>query len=279
MDIAYFPKALAANAQPVIEAMCVALQARGHRIVTDTLDADAAIIWSMLWAGRMRDNQNIFQHYRAANRPVLVLEVGCLRRGVLWKVGVNGVGSRQCLASGGGPSRPSLLGLTPRPWQQRRGSDIVICLQRSQSQQWHNMPAPEQWVSQIIQELRTYSDRRIVVRPHPRQRLRGVVADCEIQTPVLHAGSYDDFDFDAALRRAWAVVNFNSHPGIQSVIQGVPAFVDRSSLAAPVANLDLSAIMDPLMPDRDAWFEDLAWTEFSVDEIRRGMPLDRLVLA
>lgn len=279
MDIAWFPNNIAQNGHTVIEAMITALQARGHRIVANSLDADAAVIWSMLWAGRMRGNQDIFQQYRARNRPVIVLEVGCLRRGVLWKVGVNGVSSRQCLATSGGPGRSSLLGLALRPWQSRRGSDIMICLQRTQSQQWHGMPDQEQWVLDVIRELRSHTDRHIIVRPHPRQRLRCALPDCEIQLPVLHTGTYDDFDFDMALTRAWAVINFNSHPGTQSVIQGIPAFVDQSSVAAPVANLDLASIEDPWLPDRDTWFEDLSWTEFSIDEIRRGMPLDRLVLA
>ena len=279
MDIAWFPNNIAQNGHVVIEAMITALRARGHGIVTNSLDADAAVIWSMLWAGRMRGNQDIFQHYRARNQPVIVLEVGCLRRGVLWKVGVNGVSSWQCLATAGGPARSSLLGMTLQPWQQHRGRDIMICLQRTQSQQWHGMPDQQQWISDVVREVRRHTDRPIVVRPHPRQRLRFELPDCEIQTPLLCTGTYDDFDFDAALKRAWAVINFNSHPGTQSVIQGIPAFVDQSSMAAPVANLDLVKIEDPRMPDREAWFENLMWTEYSLDEIRRGMPLDRLVLA
>lgn len=279
MDIAWFPNNIAQNGHAVIEAMITALRARGHGIVTNSLDADAAVIWSMLWAGRMRGNQDIFQHYRARNRPVIVLEVGCLRRGVLWKVGINGVSSWQNLATAGGPARSSLLGMTLQPWQHHRGRDIMICLQRTQSQQWHGMPDQQQWISDVVREVRRHTDRPIVVRPHPRQRLRYTVPDCEIHTPMLCTGTYDDFDFDAALKRAWTVINYNSHPGTQSVIQGIPAFVDQSSVAAPVANLDLARIEDPQMPDRDAWFEDLMWTEFSLDEIRRGMPLDRLVLA
>lgn len=279
MDIAWFPNNIAQNGHAVVDAMITALQARGHGIVTNSLDADAAVIWSMLWAGRMRGNQDIFQHYRARNRPVIVLEVGCLRRGVLWKVGINGVSSWQYLATGNGSARLSMLGMTLQPWQQHRGSDIIICLQRTQSHQWHGMPDQQQWISDVVHEVRRHTDRPIVVRPHPRQRLRCILPDCEIQTPMPRTDTYDDFDFDAALKRAWAVINFNSHPGTQSVIQGIPAFVDQSSVAAPVANLDLAAINDPCMPDRETWFENLAWTEFSVDEIRRGMPLDRLVLA
>jgi len=279
MDIAWFPNNIAHNGHPVMAAMITALQARGHCMIADTLTADAAVIWSMLWAGRMRGNREIFQHYRAIDRPVIVIEVGCLQRGILWKVGVNGTLPRPCLAAAGGPGRASLLGMKMRPWRKDRGEAVMLCLQRTQSQQWQTMPSVEEWIKEILDQVRVHTDRPIIVRPHPRQRLRDIPSHWHVQLPLHQSGTYDDFDFDRSLDAAWAVINFNSHPGIQSVIQGVPAFVDATSLAAPVANLDLSKINDPAMPDRESWFEDLAWTEFSVEEIRRGVPLDRLCLS
>ena len=89
--------------------------------------------------------------------------------------------------------------------------------------------------------------------------------------------SYDSFDFGRALNNAWAVVNWNSNPGVESVIAGVPAFVGESSLAAPVANLNLADIEKPLRPDRQQWLNDLAYTEWTVNEIAQGIPFDLLL--
>jgi hypothetical protein len=50
-------------------------------------------------------------------------------------------------------------------------------------------------------------------------------------------------------------------------------------LAAAVSNSDFAFIENPKMPDREAWFDDLTWTEFTVDEIRQGLPLDHLQFA
>jgi hypothetical protein len=55
--------------------------------------------------------------------------------------------------------------------------------------------------------------------------------------------------------------------------------VGSNSLAADVGNSDFGLIENPKMPDREAWFDDLVWTEFTVDEIRRGVPLDNLSFA
>jgi hypothetical protein len=62
------------------------------------------------------------------------------------------------------------------------------------------------------------------------------------------------------------------------VLSGVPAFVNSTSLAASVGNLDLSAINNPARPDRTAWLEQLAHTEWYAEEIASGLPLGRLLL-
>jgi hypothetical protein len=73
-------------------------------------------------------------------------------------------------------------------------------------------------------------------------------------------------------------ISYSSNPGIHSVIEGVPVFVSPSSLAYDVANdIDfLHDIEQPMMPERTQWLNDYAWTEFTIDEISQGIPLNRL---
>jgi hypothetical protein len=78
-------------------------------------------------------------------------------------------------------------------------------------------------------------------------------------------------------KAAWAVINYSSNPGIQSVIQGIPTFVDDKSLASPVANTDLSLIENPNRPDRTQWLNDLAWTEWTIEEMKKGIPQQLLI--
>jgi hypothetical protein len=90
----------------------------------------------------------------------------------------------------------------------------------------------------------------------------------------LITGTYDDFDL--RFNGVWATVSWNSNPGIHSVIAGVPAIVGTDSLAYDVAEHDLSNIENPAMPNRTQWLNDYAWTEFTVEEIAQGLPLDML---
>jgi hypothetical protein len=167
------------------------------------------------------------------------------------------------------------LGIELQPWQ-TSGNNIVIACQRADSEQWQGQPALHQWLSQTVTTIKKHSDRPIVVRSHPRQRLQHIEG-CVYETPQSVINTYDSFDFDRSLKNAWCVVNWNSGPGSQAVINGVPSFVGPTSLAAPVANIDLTQIENPLRPDRDQWLNHLAHTEWTTQEIATGLPLRSLL--
>jgi hypothetical protein len=139
------------------------------------------------------------------------------------------------------------------------------------------MPNLSQWVVETIKEIRKYSDRKIVIRPHPRcpiapveNQFKNVIK----QLPIKRAGTYDDYDirFD----NAHAVVSWTSNPGIRAVINGYPVFTGPNSLAQPVANHTLTDIEIPQMPDRRQWLNDYAHTEWTIQEISKGLPLKYL---
>jgi len=265
----------AKNSAPVFAAFCRGLARLGFDYASHDMDADVAVIWSTVWAGRMRSNYTVWQQYRRTARPVVVLEVGMLQRGATWKVGVNGTGQGAYPDHDLDSDRPAKLNLDLAAWREP-GSDVLICLQRNDSEQWHGQPSTDQWLAQTISTLRSVTDRPIAVRAHPRQRVT-VPQGCRSNMPLRVAGTYDDFDFASQLRTVWAVVNHNSGPGSQAIMLGVPAFVDRSSLAAPVGNLDISGIETPRRPDRESWLINLCHTEWTVTEIDQGIPIQRLL--
>jgi hypothetical protein len=238
--------------------------------------ADVAVIWSQLWHGRMKHNQGVWGAFRNSNRPVVVVEVGMLRRGGTWKLGVNGTGNNAYYGDELIPGRAAQLRLETQPWS-NAGYNIVIAAQRSDSEQWAGQPPTVAWLTETANTIKKYTDRPIVIRPHPRQRISNIPG-CVIEMPRPIQGTYDSFDYDRCLSTAWAVVNHNSGPGSLAVLNGVPAFVHASSLAAPVGNTDLSAINNPSRPDRTAWLERLAHTEWYTEEIASGLPLKRLLL-
>lgn len=275
MRFGIFDKFGALNSAPVFDAFCQGLDQLGFQYASHDVSADVAVIWSVVWAGRMKRNQEIWTQFRNSNRPVIVLEVGALKRGSTWKIGVNGIGRGCYDFKNLDQNRPKKLGLTMLPWKEN-GQHIVIALQRSDSYQWIKQPPMESWLETVCKELRLYTDRPIVIRQHPRQKC-AIPMGYAIDAPEKLPDTYDDFNLIDSIQNAWAVINHNSGLGVQSIMSGVPAFVDVTSLAYPVANRDFGKIEQPRRPERDQWIIEISHTEWSTQEIAEGQPLRRLL--
>lgn len=276
MRVGIFDQYGALNSAPVFAAIRAGLDQLGIKHCSMDSSADVAVIWSMLWAGRMKPNQQIWELYQSTGRPVIVAEVGMLRRGFTWKLGINGTGLTADYGKDLIPDRAKKLGIDAKSWT-NSGYNIVVACQRSDSEQWAGQPPTIAWLTETARKIRQHSDKPIVIRPHPRQRIANIPG-CVIESPQPIPGTYDSFNYNNCLKSAWAVVNYNSGPGPQAVLNGVPAFVGASSLAAPVGNQDLADIENPLRPDRTQWIEQLAHTEWTIPEIESGLPLKRLLI-
>ena len=276
--MAYFPSQCAQNSGPVMQAMLDSLHAAGIVTQKNSWDADAVIIWSVLWAGRMAANQAVWNHYRSLGRPVIIIDVGALYRGETWKVALNSVtatgyyGHTENLDW----DRPRRLGIS-LAINVTRNPRIVIAAQHARSQQVVGLASMEGWVVDQVQRLRSVTDRPIVVRPHPRSPLdsAGLVhlpADVIIEQPQKIANSYDSYNlaFDCH-----AIINHNSGPGIQAALAGTRPMVDSTSLAHAVS-IDLHDIEQPYTADRDQWLVEICHTEYTVEEIKKGQWLQRL---
>lgn len=272
MKIAYFPAQVALNGAPVMNALLDCLQAAGHDTHENSWTADAAVIWSVLWSGRMAPNQAVYAHYRGQNKPVIVVEVGALYRGNTWKISVNNVTAEGYYGHMDNLDwdRPRKLKISLATQAVTR-PEIVVALQHVKSLQVAAIADMTQWVHDTVALIKHYTDRPVVIRPHPRCSVPlppGVI----VQQPQKLANSYDSYDmhFDCH-----AVVNHNSGPGIQAAIAGVRPLVDASSLAHPVS-INWDQIEQPYTVDRDLWLAQICHTEYTVNEIQQGLWLKRI---
>ena len=278
----------ALNSKPVFEAFAQSVVDAGHtviynepyRVMNHYNNYDVAVIWSVLWNGRMSKNKQVWDINRNNNRPVIVLEVGGIKRGTTWKVGLNGINRNADFGvdCNSDSNRAHQQGLTLKPWR-TDGEYILLCGQHEQSEQWRNMPRMSDWIMSTINEIQKHTDRTIVFRPHPRCSLPSIEHEFKNvirKDPVKIGGTYDDFDM--GFSNVHCTISYSSNPGIHSVIAGVPSFVSTHSLVYDVANdIDfLHDIENPVMPDRQQWLNNYAWTEFTIEEISQGVPLKRL---
>ena len=281
MKIAIFPDYGSLNSKPVFEAFIQHLKDKNEKIQINQWDntTDVAVIWSVLWRGRMEQNRKIWDEFKAQGKPVVVLEVGGIKRNLSWKIGINGINRDADFANQTfDNTRWPLFKIDMQPWKQS-GNVIVICGQHNNSQQWQGLPKMHKWLQQQVREIRKYTDKPILVRPHPRDPINISIDEfknIKIAQPKRDWSTYDDTDFKKVLKSTWAVVNHSSNPAMEAVFSGIPVFVSQSSLCFEVGNHGYADINKPAMPNRQAWANRLAYTEWFLDEIREGKPWSRI---
>jgi hypothetical protein len=259
----------ALNSKPVFDAFEQGLKSLGHEVV-NTPDG-IPVIWSVLWNGRMAHNERIYQNHC----PIVIIEVGNLRRGETWRVSLNHINGLGKFGNHGDldPERPKKLGVKLGTVKEDRRPEIMIATQHQRSLQWQGQPTMIDWVYSTVEQIRQHSDRKIIVRPHPRSPISLDIPGVEVGLPRQISGTYDDFDIDY---NCHCVVNHNSGPAVQAAIHGTPIICDSSSLASEISSR-FEDIETAKLPDREDWFLKLCHTEWTVSEIAQGIPMQRLM--
>jgi len=280
MKISVYTKFGPINSKKVFDAFIESLKNAGDEVqLNEDKNSDVTVIWSVLWQGRMIGYQKIWNECQNKNKPVVVLEVGGIKRNETFKVGINGVNREADFANENvAEERWKKFNIELKPWQST-GDTIIICGQHHRSHQWRNNPSMNVWFEQQINEIRKYTDRPILVRPHPRNPIGLDTTkwkNVSYNQPQRDHMTIDDTDFNKKLENAWAVVNYSSNPAMQSVFNGVPVFVSEASLSYDVGNTTLANINNPSKPGRQTWANRLAYTEWTTEEIKQGLPWKRI---
>ena len=263
----------ALNSVPVFDAFEQGLRLLGHDIVSD--NEDIPVIWSVLWYGRMAANRAIYEKCIRENKPIIIIEVGNLKRNVTWRISLNHINNLGIFGNTDhlDLDRPTKLGAVLSPISPHRRGEILIATQHECSLQWAGMPTMRAWTENTISEIKKYTNRRIIVRPHPRSPFPVKIPGVLLDSPKRVPNTYDDFNI---FYNYHCVVNYNSGPAVQAAMAGVPIICDSSSLAGELSS-KLENIENVSLPDRTEWFLKLCHTEWTVDEIAKGIPLQRLL--
>jgi hypothetical protein len=160
------------------------------------------------------------------------------------------------------------LGISLKPWRST-GNHILICLQRNGGWSMGGLDVLT-WMDNIINTIKKYSNRHIVVRSHPGDKK--IKRFLQIKHKNVSLSTKERLIDD--LVGAWATVVYNSSPSVASLIEGVPSFLTdpnpQQSQSFGVANTDISQIENPLMPDRQQWIEKLSMCHWNFDELKNG---------
>jgi hypothetical protein len=155
------------------------------------------------------------------------------------------------------------------------GDHILLCLQRNGGWSMGSVDVQD-WAIKTIAMLRQYTDRPIVIRPHPgdkasKEYLNPASPKCKIKfSKDIRLSNNVNLVDD--LKNCWAAVNYNSSPVVGAAIEGIPIFVSdlEKSQCTDVSNNDLSQIENPIMPNRQPWVERLSMFHWNFEELKSG---------
>lgn len=158
------------------------------------------------------------------------------------------------------PERFNEFGIDIKPWRDE-GRHILVVGMSAKAAGAEGLLA-ESWERETIARLRTLSKRPIVYRPKPNwlgaRRIPG-------------ASFEKEQSLDEAFRDCHVVVAHHSNVAVDALMAGVPC-ICPGGVASRLSSHRLEDVESPLMPDgRYQWACDLAWTQFSVEEIESGV--------
>lgn len=251
------------------DAFLSGLAAAGYEVHDRAPDAgrpgDALLIWNRYGAV-----EQIADRFEAEGGTVIVAENGYINGrhdgGWYYALAIHGHnGSGQWHV--GGPERWEALGVNLKPWR-TGGEHILVAPNRSFGMRGFIMP--QNWGENATETLRGLTRREVRLRLHPGNGKPAVPLERDLD-------------------RAHCVVIWSSSVGVKALIEGIPVVCCAPWWICKKATLPLdaygAAIDSPIAFQcdesmdmiRQYAMEDLAWAQWSVQEIASGEPFRHLL--
>lgn len=219
---------------------------------------DAAIFW-----GYVLTLQAVMAGFNEAKKAPVYLDLAYWDRGNSYKVSV---GARHPTAYfqkvKHGSDRRKRYGIEPVPFA--KDGKIILLAGMSVKGAWAEKEGDfGYYETQVVEELRKYTDRPIVYRP----KSKGVSAGIPGTKLSLMSEPLAPL-----LRKSWAVVTRHSNVAVDGLVVGVPAFA-KAGVASAVGLQDLSKIETPYYPDDgvlEQFLNDVAYCQWSEQELKDG---------
>lgn len=240
---------------------------RKHRVICDLYsdnDQPQGIQCGVTWGIK---RPKVSSHLQQIFADQLILERGYIGDRHRWtSCGFNGLNGRaDFLYSHTNARRADLFRDALKPYKENRGEYILIMGQVPTDASVFFIGF-HQWLSNTIQQLSSITDRPIFYRPHPLDK-----------NPIIPNAKVLSGDLESAIHGAHCVVTLNSNSGVDSILAGIPTIsMDMGSMVYSITDHDLHSVVAPKTYDRTDWINNMAYTQWTLDEIRKGDTWDHL---
>ncbi len=146
--------------------------------------------------------------------------------------------------------------VTPREYT--RGTKILVCPSSETMTRYVTGAGVEMWLTMTLGALSRLTDRPIEVRRKPRAN--GTSGPAAATIP-----------FEEQAQDTHCVITCISLAAIDAQLMGIPTICHPASFAADISSTSLEDIENPRCIDRQQWFNNLAYSQFTQDEIAQGL--------
>tara|TARA_R110000824_G_scaffold398019_1_gene601427 strand:+ start:2972 stop:3988 length:1017 start_codon:yes stop_codon:yes gene_type:complete len=234
-----------------------------------------------------------------SKKPRMILDCGLLRdhrkkeyEDRYFSIGVNGVKGRASFYNENSPG-DRWKNRKIRIKERRQSGDHILVVGQThygaglahvgtESDPMANMwTDPTDYYENMVRRIREYTDRPILFRTHPigdkeiRNRIRPPegIKNLTISDALSHKIEED-------LKNAWCTITRTSNGAIDSILEGVPVITeDPVCMSYDVSEHSIKNIEHPFYPSmrqRSQWLYNLAYAEWSLEEMKQGLPWQHL---
>lgn len=217
---------------------------------------------------------SISNHQKSINSPLLCIDDGVFstwqRRShgaiVAMRLGVgNPIGTGEYFNKNKSDDRWQMLkeefNIQEQPW--KTDGPILVCMNANTGWGYDETTPFHVWASRQIKKIKKHTDRKIILRPHPR-------GSAQIEEIAKKYGCGIDYtdDMQASIANAYACIIHSSSASIESIVLGTHVFIgSEEAMGYEVCNTDLSKIESPRLFDRTKWFNDISYTTWLPSEM------------
>jgi len=203
------------------------------------------------------------------NKPRIILDRGFVSAPDYFSVCINEIKRLGLLHTANSPSdRWGKLDISPPQWR-TDGNHVLVIGQNehgtgTQSIRQRGMSFLD-WSNKTLQNIRKYTNRKIIYKPHPNQkRLPSPVERCTL----LPLGKSK---IDKYLSDCWCAVAAASNGAADCVMNGIPVITnDPMSIVYGISSHGIEEINNPKTPDISQWLNDTAYSQWNVEEMKSG---------
>lgn len=225
--------------------------AAGIRLHGDTVEVSVAPTRGDVCIGYGWKFRSIYQRFPA----YIYADIGYWQRDSYYRLAVNGWSPERYVRAGLPADRFDRLGLAVKSW--RSGGQIVVAGSTAKAAREHGLTYQE-WERQAIRRLHELG-LEVIYRPKPND-------PC---ATVLEGLAPDRRPISETLATSGGWVTHHSNSAVDALLAGVPVHCQAGAAAAFSVPLE-SMVDPPRLDSREQFLADVAWLQWTLDEMRSG---------